>query len=49
LIDPANRTVALHRIAAGRYAQPVILELEGRTPMDAVPGVSIDWDRLIEA
>lgn len=47
LTDPADRTVTIYRIAAGRYAQPVALELEGRTAIAAVPGVSIDWDRLL--
>lgn len=46
LIDPAGRTVTIHRIEAGHYAQPVVLELAGRTAVAAVPGVSIDWDRL---
>lgn len=26
--------------------QPVLLKLTGRTPVAAVPGLSIDWDRL---
>ena len=47
LIDPADRTVAIHRIVAGRYTQPAVLELESRTAMAAVPGVSIDWDCLL--
>lgn len=47
LIDPTDRTVAIHRIAEGRYAQPVVLELEGRTAIAAVPGISVDWDRLV--
>lgn len=47
LIDPIERTVTIHRIANDRYTRPVVLELEGRTPIAAVPGVSIDWDRLL--
>ena len=47
LIDTAVQTVTIYRIAAGRYAEPVILGLEGRTAIAAVPGVSIDWDRLV--
>lgn len=46
LIDPGDRTVAIHRMEAGRYTPPVILELDGQTAITAVPGVSIDWDRL---
>lgn len=47
LIDPTERTVTIYRAAAGRYTQPVVLELEGRTAITAVPGVSIDWDCLL--
>lgn len=47
LIDPTERSVTIYRIAAGRYTQPVVLEFEGRTAITAVPGVSIDWDRLL--
>ena len=46
LIDPAGRTVTIHQIAAGRYTEPVMLELKGQTAITAVPGVSIDWDCL---
>lgn len=47
LIDPTDRTVTIYRIAAGRYTEPGVCELEGRTTIAAVPGVSIDWDRLL--
>ena len=47
LIDPADRTVTIHRIERGRYTRPAVLELAGRTAIAAVPGVSIDWDRLL--
>jgi Uma2 family endonuclease len=47
LIDPTQRTVTIYRIAAGHYTQPVVLELRGQTAITAVPGVSIDWDRLL--
>jgi Uma2 family endonuclease len=46
LIDPADGTVTIHRIAGGHYSQPLVLKLEGRTAIAAVPGVSIDWERL---
>lgn len=47
LIDPRDRTVAIHRMAAGHYTQPVVLALQGRTAITAVPDISIDWDRLL--
>ena len=46
LIDPMVRTVTIYRVTAGRYGRPAVLGLEGQTAMTAVPGVSIDWDRL---
>lgn len=47
LIDPTDRTVTIYRIAAGQYRPPVVLELRGQTAITAVPGLSIDWDRLL--
>lgn len=46
LIDPIDRTVTIHRIAARQYAQAIVLELKGQTGITAVPRVSIDWDLL---
>lgn len=46
LIHPDDRTVTIHRMEAGRYTPPVILQLTDRTAITAVPDVSIDWDRL---
>jgi Uma2 family endonuclease len=46
LIDPADRTVTIYRIADGQYGPPVVLELRGQTAITAVPGVTIDWDYL---
>ena len=48
LVDPTTRTVTIYQMAAGRYAQPIVLELKGQTAIKAVPGVSIDWDCLPE-
>ncbi|HEX4269464.1 MAG TPA: Uma2 family endonuclease [Steroidobacteraceae bacterium] len=47
LIDPTVHTVTIYRIAAGRYTQPVVLELGGQTAITAVPGISIDWNRVL--
>ncbi len=46
LVHPADRTVTIYRLEGGRYGRPVIVELQGRTAISAIPGVSIDWDRL---
>ena len=46
LVNPTDRTLAIYRLENERYAAPVVLELKGRTAIDAAPGVSVDWDRL---
>lgn len=46
LIHPSDRTLTVYRLEGGRYGPPDILELKGRTAIGAIPGVSIDWDRL---
>jgi len=47
LIHPTDRTLAIYRLEDGRYGRPAILDLKGKTPLTAVEGVSIDWDRVI--
>lgn len=47
LIDPVDRTVAIHRMALGHYTRPIVLELGGRTAIASIPDVGIDWDRLL--
>ncbi|MGH8201165.1 MAG: Uma2 family endonuclease [Steroidobacteraceae bacterium] len=45
-VHPGDRTLTAYRLEDGRYGRPAILELRGRTSISAVPGVTIDWDRL---
>ncbi|HWM65471.1 MAG TPA: Uma2 family endonuclease, partial [Steroidobacteraceae bacterium] len=47
LIHPTNRTLTIYRLEDGRYGPPTTLELSGQTDLTAVPGVRIDWDRLL--
>jgi Uma2 family endonuclease len=47
LIHPPNRTLTIYRLEDGRYGPPTTLELSGQTDLTAVPGVRIDWDRLL--
>jgi Uma2 family endonuclease len=47
LIHPIDRTLTIYRLEDGRYGRPTILALKGQTSLTAVPGVSIDWDRLL--
>jgi Uma2 family endonuclease len=47
LINPTEHELTIYRIHDGRYAHPVILALRGRTSITVVPGIDIDWDRLL--
>jgi Uma2 family endonuclease len=47
LIRPVELTLAIYQLEAGCYGRPNILELEGRTRITAVQGVTIDWDRMM--
>jgi len=47
LIHPTDRKLTIYRLENGRYGLPTSLELSGQTDLTAVPGVSIDWDRLL--
>jgi Uma2 family endonuclease len=49
LINPIKQTLTLYRLAEGHYGRATTLELEGRTPLMAVPGVSIDWGEVLAA
>ena len=47
LIDPIDRTLTIYQLEAGYYGRATLLELKGRTPLTAVPGVIIDWARVL--
>ena len=47
LIDPTDRTLTIYLLEAGCYGRATPLELKGRTPLTAVPGVTIDWARVL--
>jgi Uma2 family endonuclease len=47
LIDPVDRTLTIYQLEAGCYGRATPLELKGRTELTAVPGVTIDWARVV--
>ena len=47
LIDPIERTLTIYLLEEGHYGCPIILKLRGQTRLTAVPGVTIDWDRML--
>ena len=46
LVHPIDRLATIYRLEDGRYGRPAVLDMKGRTPISAIPGVVIDWDRL---
>jgi Uma2 family endonuclease len=47
LIEPVDRTLMIYRLEAGHYRPATLLPLKGQTQITAVPGVTIDWARVI--
>lgn len=45
-LHPDDRTLTAYRLQDGRYGRPAIVALKGRTSISAIPGISIDWDKL---
>jgi len=46
-VHPADRTVAVYLLEAGRYGRPAISELEGSLVSRSVPSAVIDWARAL--
>jgi Uma2 family endonuclease len=47
LVHPIERTVAIYLLEMGRYGHPRVLDIEGQTPLTAVPGIVIDWEPVL--
>jgi Uma2 family endonuclease len=47
LINPLDRTLSIYLLETGRYANPTVLALKGRTQLTAIDGVTVDWDRVL--
>lgn len=47
LINPTDRTLQIYRLQAGHFGCPTVVELKGRTELSAVPGVTVDWERVL--
>ncbi len=47
LVHPTDRIVTIYRLADGEYGKPEVRELEGETPVAALPGVAIAWNDLV--
>ena len=47
LIDPIDRTLTIYQLEAGYFGPATLLELKGQTQFTTVPGVTIDWARVL--
>lgn len=47
LIHPVDRVLTMYRLEGAEFGKPDILELKGETPIHVLPGVAIEWDRLM--
>jgi len=47
LIDATDRQLTIYRLEEGRFGDPTKLKLSGETEIEAVPGVKVNWDRLL--
>jgi Uma2 family endonuclease len=47
LVHPGKRKLTIYQLEDGCYGPANVLDLKGRVPITAVPGLSIDWDRLL--
>lgn len=48
LVDPTERMITIYRLENGLYGKPDIQPMAGNTPVQVMPGVSIQWDGLVE-
>jgi Uma2 family endonuclease len=47
LVHPVDRVVTVYLLTGGSYGKPAVFELEGHTATTAVPGLRIDWARVL--
>jgi Uma2 family endonuclease len=46
-VHPTESTLTVYTLEDGRYGHATVLKLKGRTKLTAVPGVTVDWDRIL--
>ena len=49
LVHPTDRVVTIYRLEERAFGRPLIQEMKGVLAVGAVPGVSIDWDRVLRS
>ncbi len=48
LVHPTDRVLTVYRLENRVYGRPHVQELEGERQVESVPGISIDWDKVLE-
>lgn len=46
LVHPTDLTVMIYRLAHGAYTKPQAHDMQGRTPVSAIPGLEINWNEF---
>lgn len=47
LVHPVDRLLTVYRLLDGEFGKPDIFELQGVTPVQAIPGLEIDWQAVL--
>jgi Uma2 family endonuclease len=48
LIHPTDRVLTIYRYDGNAYGRPQIVALVGETPIDVLPGVSVQWAPIVD-
>lgn len=48
LVHPIDRVLSVYRLRDGRYQRPEVAELAGTTEVVSVPGLRINWQRVLD-
>ena len=48
LVHPIDRVLTVYRLEGTAYGRPDLQELEGETPVGVLPGVVVDWGRVMQ-
>lgn len=47
LVHPSDRVLTIYQLEGTQFSRPLIQELKGQTAATSVPGLAIDWDRVL--
>ncbi|MFN2349579.1 MAG: Uma2 family endonuclease [Thioalkalivibrio sp.] len=47
LVHPGDRVLIIYRLQANAYGKPEVMELEGESQVETLPGIVIHWDKVM--